>query len=286
MTAIDLLHVLLGRLSWDALPFWDAIQNPTRGNIVNAVIATGAAGLVVLGAIVVVALITRYGKWRVLWSEWLTSVDHKRIGIMYVVLALVMLARAVIEAVLMRSQQAFGLGGGFLSPEHFAQLFSTHGSIMIFFMAMPFLTGLINYVMPLQIGARDMSFPVMNSISLGLTVAGAGLLMVSLVIGKFSTGGWSGYPPYTEMAFNPGVGPDYWIWAVTLSSIGTTLTGINFAVTIYKERAPGMHLVPDAAVLLDRFVHRHRDDLRDAAADRGDRHARPRSLPGLSLFYE
>ncbi len=242
MTISDLLHLLLGRLSWDALPFWSAIQDPTLSNIVNAVIATGAAGLVVIGAIVLPLIITWYGKWRVLWSEWLTSVDHKRIGIMYIVLALVMLSRAVIEAVLMRSQQAFGLGGGFLSPEHFSQLFTTHGSIMIFFMAMPFLTGLINYVVPLQIGARDMSFPVMNSISLGLTAAGAGLVMISLVLEKFSTGGWSGYPPYTEMAFNPGVGPDYWIWAVTLSSIGTTMTGINFAVTIYKERAPGIHL--------------------------------------------
>ncbi|MFZ0256409.1 MAG: cbb3-type cytochrome c oxidase subunit I [Gammaproteobacteria bacterium] len=243
MTTIDWLHLLLGRLSWDALPFWSAIQNPTTSNIVNGVIATGAAGLVVIGAIVVPLLITWYGKWRTLWFEWLTSVDHKRIGIMYIVLAFVMLARAVIEAVLMRTQQAVGLGGGFLSPEHFAQLFSTHGSIMIFFMAMPFLIGLINYVMPLQIGARDVSFPVMNSISLGLTAAGAGLVMVSLIFSKFSTGGWSGYPPYTEMAFNPGVGPDYWIWAVTLSSIGTTMTGINFAVTIYKKRAPGMHLL-------------------------------------------
>jgi cytochrome o ubiquinol oxidase subunit 1 len=240
MTNIDWMHFILGRLSWDALPFWGMVHNPSFPKVVNGLIATGAAGAVVAGAIVVSILVTRYGKWRSLWFEWLTSVDHKRIGIMYIVLSFVMLTRAVIEAVLMRTQQAFGLGGGFLSPDHFSQLFTTHGSIMIFFMAMPFLTGLINYVVPLQIGARDVSFPVMNSISLGLTAAGAGLAMVSLVVGKFSTGGWSGYPPYTEAAFNPGVGPDYWIWAVTLSSIGSTMTGINFAVTIYKERAPGM----------------------------------------------
>ncbi|MDN5787244.1 cbb3-type cytochrome c oxidase subunit I, partial [Pseudorhodobacter sp.] len=140
----------------------------------------------------------------------------------------------------MRAQQAFGLDGGFLSPDHFAQLFSTHGTIMIFFMAMPFLTGLINYVMPLQIGARDVSFPVLNSISLGLTAAGAALVMISLVIGKFSTGGWFGYPPFTEATFSPGEGPDYWIWALSLASLGSTLSGINFAVTIYKKRAPGM----------------------------------------------
>ena len=210
---MSLTHIIFGRLSLQALPFWNAVEHPTVSNIVNASIATFAASLVLIGAAVTALLITRHGKWKVLWSEWLTSVDHKRIGIMYIALAFVMLARALIEAFLMRSQQAFGLGGGFLSADHFGQLFTTHGSIMIFFMAMPFLTGIINYVMPLQIGARDVSFPVMNSISLGLTAAGAALVMISLVVGEFSTGGWSGYPPYTETAFNPGVGPDYWIWA-------------------------------------------------------------------------
>jgi cytochrome o ubiquinol oxidase subunit 1 len=233
----------LGRLEWSSLPFWQMFQHPTEGNIINGIIATGAASLVVIGAIVLVALLTRYRLWRPLWLNWLTSPDHKKIGIMYIVIALVMLARALIEAVLMRGQQAFGLGGGFLSPDHFAQLFSTHGTIMIFFMAMPFLTGVINYVMPMQIGARDVSFPVLNSISLGLTAAGSALVMVSLVLGPFSTGGWFGYPPYTELDFSPGVGPDYWIWALSLAGLGSTLTGINFAVTIYKERAPGMKLM-------------------------------------------
>ena len=232
-----------GRLSLQALPFWDMLQHPSKGVVINGIIATGAASMVVLGGIVTVALISRYRLWRVLWSQWLTSPDHKKIGIMYVVLAFVMLIRALLEALLMRAQQAYGLGGGFLSPDHFAQLFSTHGTIMIFFMAMPFLTGIINYVMPLQIGARDVSFPVLNSISLALTAAGAALVMISLVLGTFSTGGWFGYPPYTEASFSPGVGPDYWIWALTLSSLGSTFTGINFAVTIYKERAPGMTLM-------------------------------------------
>lgn len=200
--------------------------------------------IVIIGAVVAFSLITRFGKWRYLWTEWLTSLDHKKIGIMYIVLAFVMLSRALIEAVLMRMQQAAAIESpGFLAPAHFAQLFSTHGSIMIFFMAMPFLVGLINYVMPLQIGSRDVAFPLLNSISLWLTGGAAGLMMVSLVIGEFSTGGWSGYPPYTELAFSPGVGPDYWIWAVTLGSIGSTLTGINFAVTIYKMRCPGMDLM-------------------------------------------
>ena len=231
---------VLGRFRWHELPFVRAWENPTASEIIGA----GAALIVIIGAVVVVALITRFGKWRYLWSEWLTSLDHKKIGVMYIVLAFVMLSRALIEAVLMRMQQAAAVGSpGFLAPDHFAQLFSTHGSIMIFFMAMPFLVGLINYVMPLQIGSRDVAFPLLNSISLWLTGGAAGLMMASLVIGEFSTGGWSGYPPYTEVAFSPGVGPDYWIWAVTLGSVGSTLTGINFAVTIYKMRCPGMDLM-------------------------------------------
>ena len=233
----------LGRLQWSSLPFWDMLQHPTEDHIINGVIATGAASLVVIGAVVLVILLTKYRLWRPLWSNWLTSPDHKKIGIMYVVIAFVMMARGLIEAVLMRLQQADGLGGGFLSPNHFAQLFSTHGTIMIFFMAMPFLIGIINYVMPQQIGARDVSFPMLNSISLGLTAAGAALVMVSLVVGKFSTGGWFGYPPYTEASFSPGVGPDYWIWALSLSGLSATLTGINFAVTVFKERAPGMKMM-------------------------------------------
>jgi cytochrome o ubiquinol oxidase subunit 1 len=228
---------LLGRLDWQSLAFVRAWQDPSLSEIIGA----GAAAMVVTGAVAVVVLITLLGKWRYLWREWFTSLDHKKIGIMYVVLAFVMLARALAEAVLMRVQQATAINApGVVDPEHFAQLFSTHGSIMIFFMAMPFLTGVINYVLPLQIGARDVSFPLLNSISLWLTGGAAGLMMASLVIGRFSTGGWSGYPPYTELAFSPGVGPDYWIWAVTLGSIGSTLTGLNFATTIYKKRCPGM----------------------------------------------
>jgi cytochrome o ubiquinol oxidase subunit 1 len=208
-----------------------------------SLIGTAAALLVIGGAVAVVVLITWAGKWKYLWSEWLTSLDHKKIGVMYIVVAVVMFLRAVIEAALMRTQQAMATGGpGLISAGHFAQLFSTHGTIMVFFMAMPFLFGVINFVMPLQIGARDMTFPFMNAISLWFTVAGAMLVMVSLVVGQFSTGGWSGYPPYTELQFSPGEGVDYWIWALTLSSIGSVLTAINFTVTIYKERAPGMNL--------------------------------------------
>jgi cytochrome o ubiquinol oxidase subunit I len=230
-------HILLGRLTWESLPFVNAWQEPT----VSKIIAAGAGGVVVLGAIITFGLITFLGKWRYIWAEWMTSLDHKKIGIMYMIFAVIMFSRALIEAVLMRVQQAVAINNpGLLSPDHFGQLFTTHGTIMIFFVGMPLLTGLINFAVPLQIGARDVAFPYMNSISLWMTIGGGILLMASLIFGEFSTGGWSGYPPYTELAFNGGVGPDYWIWAVTLSSVGAMMTGINFAVTVYKFRAPGM----------------------------------------------
>lgn len=233
---IDRWSWLLGRLGLDSFPFAQALQNPTPSTL----IAAGAASIVLIGAAVTLVLLTWFRLWGPLWRNWLTSADHKRIGIMYVVLALVMLLRGVLEGAVMRAQQASGLDGGFLTPEHFGELFSTHGTIMIFFVAMPFVAGLINFVMPLQIGARDVSFPVMNQISLGMTAAAAGLVMASLVVGNFSTGGWTAYPPYTGMDFQPGTGPDYWIWSIVIAGVGSTLTGINFAVTIYKERAPGM----------------------------------------------
>ena len=183
---------MLGNLTIDALPFYSWV-------------AMGGALVTVGGALAVVAGITWLGQWRYLWSEWLTSVDHKRIGIMYVTLALIMLMRGFIDAMMMRSQQAIALNSdGYLPPGHFDQIFSSHGTIMIFFMAMPFLTGLINIVVPQQIGARDVAFPFMNSVSLWLTTAGAGLILVSLVIGKFSTAGWTGYPPYSGAEYSPG----------------------------------------------------------------------------------
>jgi cytochrome o ubiquinol oxidase subunit 1 len=221
-------YALFGKLDYTALPLYSGV-------------ATAAASLVLLASLTVATLITLKGWWPYLWKEWLTSLDHKRIGIMYVALALVMLMRGVIEAMMIRAQQAVAINApGYLPPDHFSQLFSTHGTIMIFFMAMPFLTGLINFVVPLQIGARDVRYPLLNAITLWLTAAGAALVMASLLLGKFSTGGWSGYPSFTESTFQPGVGPDYWIWALTLSSIASTLTGINIAVTIYQNRCPGM----------------------------------------------
>lgn len=227
---------IFGRLSLDALPFIALIKDPS----VNEGVANAAGSVLIIGAAVVLYFLTRYRLWGSFYRNWLTSTDHKKIGIMYIAFALVMMTRGIIEGVVMRTQQALGLGGGFLEADHFAQLFSTHGTIMVFFVAMPFVTGIINYVMPLQIGARDVAFPVMNQISLGLTVASGLMLMVSLVVGDFSTGGWSALPPFTGAVFNPGVGPDYWIWAIVCSGLATTLSGINFVTTIYKMRAPGM----------------------------------------------
>ncbi len=222
---------VLGRLGPDALPLYSWV-------------ALGGALVTVAGGLGVLILVTWLGQWRALWSGWLTTVDHKRLGIMYVALALVMLVRGFVDAIMMRLQQAMGYNSeGYLPPEHFEQIFSSHGTIMIFFVAMPFVTGLMNFVVPLQIGARDVAFPLLNSISFWLTGAGAGLMLISLVIGKFSTAGWSGYPPYSGVAFTPGVGVDYWIWAILVSGVGSTLTGINFVVTILRKRAPGMRLM-------------------------------------------
>jgi cytochrome o ubiquinol oxidase subunit 1 len=222
---------MLGRLTFDALPFYSAI-------------AFGGALVTVLGGLAVVAVVTWFGWWRQLWNDWLTSVDHKRIGIMYIVMAMIMLLRGFVDAFMMRTQQAIAANNdGYLPPEHFDQIFSSHGTIMIFFVAMPFLTGLINFVVPQQIGARDVAFPFLNSVSLWLTASGAALVMISLVIGRFSTAGWTAYPPFSGIGYSPGVGVDYWIWAGLLSGVGTTLTGINFVVTIVKRRAPGMTLM-------------------------------------------
>jgi cytochrome o ubiquinol oxidase subunit 1 len=194
----------------------------------------------VLAAILI--LITVKRKWSYLWREWLTSIDHKKIGMMYIIVAGAMGLRAFIDGVMMRSQQAvaFGPGQGFFPPELYNHVFSAHGTIMILFMATPFLIGLMNIAMPLQIGTRDVAFPFMNSISLYLFIVGALLANLSLGVGEFAKTGWSGYAPLSELRFSPGEGVDYYIWSIEIAGIGTLLTGINFLVTILRMRAPGM----------------------------------------------
>ena len=223
---------MFGKLNLSAIPFDMPIT-------IGAVIGALSLALIILG------LITYFRKWPYLWKEWLTSLDHKKIGVMYIILALIMLLRGFADALMMRSQQAIAAGTsyGYLPPDHFNQIFSAHGTIMILFMAMPFLTGLMNIVVPQQIGARDVAFPFMNSVSLWLTAAGAMLIMVSLGIGEFSKSGWTGIAPLFEKEYSPGTGVDYWMWGVQLGGAGSLMTGINFLVTIIKMRAPGLTLM-------------------------------------------
>jgi len=219
----------VGKLGWDAIPLHEPIP-----------LVSAAVVLLVLAGVLV--LVTAKGGWPVLWRDWITSVDHKRIGVMYIVLALVMLVRGFADALMMRSQLALAAGQarGYLPPEHYDQVFSAHGTIMIFFVAMTFMVGLMNFVVPLQIGARDVAFPVLNSASFWLTASGVLLTNVSLVVGEFSRAGWLAYPPLSELAYSPGVGVDYWLWSLQISGVGTLLSGINLTTTILKMRAPGM----------------------------------------------
>lgn len=220
---------MFGKLSFSEIPFNDPI-------IMGAVASATILGIIVIG------IITYYKKWSYLWNEWFTSLDHKKIGVMYIVLAGVMLFRGFADAIMMRGQQAMAAGAseGYLTADHFSQIFSSHGTIMILFVAMPLMVGLMNLVIPQQIGARDVAFPLMNSVSFYMTVAGAGLVMISLGLGEFSNSGWFGIAPFFEKEFNPGVGVDYWMWALQIAGVGSLLSGINFFVTIIKMRAPGL----------------------------------------------
>jgi cytochrome o ubiquinol oxidase subunit 1 len=220
---------MFGRLSWSAIPLDQPI-----------VMGTGAVLGVVL--LTVFLLITFKGGWPYLWREWITSVDHKRIGVMYMILGLVMLVRGFSDAIMMRSQLALAAGQakGYLPPEHYDQIFSAHGTIMIFFVAMPFVVGLMNFAVPLQLGVRDVAFPKLNSVSFWLTASGVLLVNMSLFIGEFARTGWLAYPPLSEVAYSPGVGVDYYLWSLQLSGMGTLLAGINLTTTILKMRAPGM----------------------------------------------
>ena len=224
--------MLFGDLTLQAIPY----NNP---------IIMGAGAFMAVAVAVVIGALFYFKKWKWLWTEWLTSVDHKKIGVMYVILAFIMLLRGFSDAIMMRAQQAIAVGhsAGYLPPEHYNQIFTAHGVIMIFFMAMPLMFGLLNWVVPLQIGARDVAFPYLNSLSLWLTIVGAALVNISLVVGDFAATGWLAYPPLSELAYSPDVGVDYYIWALQISGVGSLLSGVNFFVTILKMRCPGMTLM-------------------------------------------
>tara|TARA_Y100001968_G_scaffold216227_1_gene198935 strand:+ start:2454 stop:4442 length:1989 start_codon:yes stop_codon:yes gene_type:complete len=223
---------ILGKLTLESVPYHEPIIMVTL-----AVVAM--VGLAVAG------LITKYNQWGVLWRDWITSIDHKRLGVMYIVLALIMLVRGFADAIMMRTQLAMATNGapGYLPPEHYDQIFTAHGVIMIIFMAMPFMIGLMNIILPLQVGARDVAFPFLNNLSFWLTAGGAILINLSLAVGEFARTGWVAYPPLSELAYSPGVGVDYYIWALQISGMGTLLTAVNFLVTVFKMRAQGMRLM-------------------------------------------
>lgn len=223
---------LFGKLSIEAIPYHEPIIMVTLA-------------VVAIVGLIVAAMVTKHKKWGVLWHDWITSIDHKRLGVMYIILALIMLMRGFADAVMMRTQLAMATSGaaGYLPPEHYDQIFTAHGVIMIIFMAMPFMIGLMNIILPLQIGARDVAFPFLNNLSFWLTAGGAILINLSLAFGEFAKTGWVAYPPLSELSFSPGVGVDYYIWALQISGLGTLLTAVNFLVTVFKMRAPGMTLM-------------------------------------------
>src|ERR1700675_4704969 len=220
---------MFGKLSWDAIPLDEPIPLAT-------------VFILIIGMLGLLGLVTWKGWWPYLWREWITSTDHKRIGVMYVILALVMLLRGFSDAIMMRSQLALAAGhaAGYLPPEHYNQIFPAHGTIMIFFVGMAFVIGLMNFALPLQLGVRDVAFPVLNAVSFWITAAGVLLVNVSLGIGEFARTGWLAYPPLSEIAYSPGVGVDYYLWSLQISGLGTLLSGINLVTTILKMRAPGM----------------------------------------------
>ncbi len=206
----------------------------------------GAQVSLIGGFLLVAGLLTYFKRWRWLWREWLTSVDPKKIGVMYIAVAVIMMLRGITDALMMRGQQALSAGSnhGFLDPSHFQQIFTAHGTIMIFFVAMGLMFGLINLVVPLQIGSRDVAFPFLNSTSFWLYAAGALLINLSLVVGhQFAATGWLAYPPLSELQYSPGVGVNYWLWSVQIAGVGSLLSGINFIVTILKMRVRGMSLM-------------------------------------------
>ncbi|MGN6268755.1 MAG: cytochrome o ubiquinol oxidase subunit I [Sphingomonas sp.] len=228
----DLAKIIFGRLTLDAIPYHEPILVATFAGV-------AVGGIALLGAI------TYFKWWGYLWKEWLTSVDHKRIGVMYIILAIIMLLRGFSDALMMRTQQAisFGADQGYLPAHHYDQVFTAHGVIMIFFVAMPLVVGLMNFVVPLQIGARDVAFPFLNNFSFWMTVSGVILTMISLFVGEYARTGWLAYPPLSNLAYSPDVGVDYWMWGLQIAGIGTLLSGVNFVTTIIKMRAPGMTMM-------------------------------------------
>ena len=265
---------MLGKLSWSVIPF----QQPLP------LYAMGVVGIIILA---VLGVVTKKGWCPYLWREWLTSVDHKQIGVMYLILALVMLLRGFSDAIMMRSQQAIAIGGnqGYLPPDHYDQIFSSHGTIMIFFVAMPFVVGLINFVVPLQLGARDVAFPVLNSVSFWLSAVGALLINVSLVIG-ISADRLDGLSAAIRARLSRPM------WASTIT-FGSCRSGHRHLVRRrqhgrhhHQIALPGDDLFPHAGILLERADGKHVDCRRLSDPDGELPDAAARSLRGHALLHQ
>lgn len=226
---MNLQEIIFGRLTPSAF-----VHDP---------IMAGAGYAMIAALILLVIGLTYFKKWKWLWRNWITSLDPKKIGVMYLIVAGIMMLRGLADALLLRTQQATDGSAGLLTSDHFQQIFSAHGTIMIFFVAMGLIFGLFNLIVPTQIGSRDVAFPFLNSVSFWLFAAGMILINAPLIVGEFSTAGWLAYPPLSELQYSPGVGVDYWIWSLQIAGIGSLLSGINFFVTIIKMRAPGMSLM-------------------------------------------
>ena len=265
---------MLGKLSWDVIP----LDEP---------IAMAASMVMVCGILGLLAYVFWKGWFPYLWREWITSVDHKRIGVMYCLLASVMLLRGFSDAIMMRSQQALAYNSpGYLPPEHYDQVFSAHGTIMIFFVAMPFMIGLMNFVMPLQLGVRDVAFPTLNSVSFWLTASGVLLINLSLFIGEFARTTWLPYPPLSELKYSPGVGVDYYLWGLQISGVGTLMSGINLVTTVLQDQGARNEPSADADVLLDDIGVEPADRRGVPDPDGNARDADPRSLSGVPFLHK
>lgn len=224
-------EILFGRLEWS-----DFVHEP---------IMAGAGFAMIGGLVAVILTLTFFKKWKWLWKNWITALDPKKIGIMYIIVSAIMLLRGFADVLLIRAQQATNdqLPVELLNADHFQQIVSAHGSIMIFFVAMGLIAAMFNLLVPQQIGARDVAFPFLNSVSFWLFTAGMIIINAPMVVGEFSNAGWLAYPPLSGLEYNPGTGVDYWIWSLQIAGIGSLLTGINFFVTILKMRAKGMTMM-------------------------------------------
>jgi len=227
----DLQQFIFGRLTWQ-----DFIHEP---------IMAGAGIGMIVALIALIGLVTYLKKWKWLWKNWLTTLDPKKIGVMYLIVSVIMLLRGGADALLVRAQQVVNNSNGveLLNSDHFQQIFTAHGSIMIFFVAMGLIFALFNMIVPQQIGARDVAYPFLNSVSFWLFAAGMILINAPMIVGEFSTAGWLAYPPLSGLEYSPGVGVDYWIWSLQIAGIGSLLSGVNFFMTIIKMRAPGMKMM-------------------------------------------